>query len=215
MKKSINKFGLLPICILIGIAFFFFGAKTTYMQIQKSKNYVSIEGEFIKSNIYSSDEDGVTYSLTYLYKVDGIDYTVSTDYGTSIIPEIGTKKTIKYNPSNPNEAIIPGMGNTILLFFLGFMFTFIPLVMIFSIFPNNEKGNKQKTREIVLSFTIGFVFTVLGVGSYYLMCLGSDTLSLLYAWKTNGLWIIIPMLFVVIGVYIIIFSLLGKTFSLK
>ena len=33
------------------------------------------------------DKDGTTYKLTYIYMVDGKEYSVTTDYGTNYIPD--------------------------------------------------------------------------------------------------------------------------------
>jgi hypothetical protein len=168
------------IFVLIGITLLFFGVKSTYNRMEKTKNYVSVEGTFIGSSIYSSDDDGTTYTLTYSYRVNGNKYEISTNYGTGSVPDIGTKKNIKYNPDNPSEAIITGFGSNGLLLLLGFMFTTIPLIPLFSMFVNSNNSISSKIKEKIFGIFLGTVFIILGGACYYLMCSGSDSLSIIY-----------------------------------
>lgn len=209
MKDNKKDMLFLLIPILLGIILLFFGVKITYEKSQETKGYVSTEGEFIGSSVYPSDEDGTTHGLKYLYKVDGVEYTISTDYGTGIAPKLGTKKTIEYNPSNPDEAVISGMGINGLLFILGFMFTAIPSIPIFLMLLNAKNETMPRIKDVLFGCFFGLVFTIMGGGCYYAMCAGSDSLSLIYAFETNGLLISIPIIFIIVGIYIIIGSLLG------
>ena len=198
------------IFVLIGITLLFFGVKSTYSMMEKTKNYVSVEGTFIGSSIYSSDDDGTKYKLTYSYRVSGNKYEISTNYGTGVVPDIGTKKNIKYNPDNPSEAIITGLGSNGLLLLLGFMFTTIPLIPLLSIFVNSNNFISSKVKEKIFGIYLGTVFIILGGACYYMMCYGSDSLSIIYAFKTTGFWIIIPVIFIVLGIYIVTASILYK-----
>jgi hypothetical protein len=179
--------------MLMGIIMLVFACYSTYTSSINTKDYVTVEGKFVGSSIYSSDSDGTTYSLTYSYIVDNKSYSIYTNYGTSSVPEIGSTKTIKYNPYDPEEAILTGLGGNGLLFFLGIMFFGIPMIIIFE-----------------SAIIVGIVFTLVGIGAYYMMCSSTDSLSLIEAFKINGLWIIIPILFIVVGVWAIISQLFAK-----
>ena len=93
MNKKVSNFNVYLIVILIlGVIMMLAGFKLTYERNQKAKDYIPVEATFIGTILYSSDEDGETYSLIYSYTVNGIKYEVKTDYGTSIIPKYGAKK---------------------------------------------------------------------------------------------------------------------------
>lgn len=123
--------GLLVISALVsGIAMLFFGIRDTYKLKQTTKNYITTNGYYYDHDIYKTDKDGTTYKLTYIYTVDGIEYTVSTDYGTNYIPDKNSSRKIKYNPNNPEEAIITGTNSKNGLIFIGAFFTFGSLIFI-------------------------------------------------------------------------------------
>lgn len=210
MQSNKKELLFISVFILVGIVLLFFGVKSTYSRMEKTKNYVSVEGTFVGSSIYSSDDDGTTYTLTYSYRVNGNRYEISTDYGTGSVPDMGTKKTIKYNPNNPSEAIISGMGSNGFLLIMGFMFTAIPLIILFTSIINREPNNGSVIHKKILTILIGFVFAVMGGAFYYMMCSGGNSLSIISSFKINGFWVIIPILFIIIGIYIIIASIFKK-----
>ena len=46
------------------------------------------------------------------------------------IPSVGSKRTIKYDPTNPSNAIITGFNGNFVSIFIGFMFCIIPIFNI-------------------------------------------------------------------------------------
>ena len=211
MKNKRGSTAMFIIVMLIGALLIAGGIISTIKDKEYTKNYVETKGVFCGRDIYSSDYDGTTYSLEYEYVVDGKTYYISTDYGTGIIPKEGTTKTIRYNPDNPNEAEISGNTSNMIFFVIGFMFFFIP--MIFIITESNKKEDdetKRKVKERLLPILIGIIFAGVGVGAYILMCSAGDDLSLKSAWETSGLLISIPVLFVGLGGYVLIFSFLPR-----
>ena len=89
----------------------FFGIRDTYNLKNKTKNYITTTGYFNNYDVFDADEDGITYKLTYIYKVDGKEYSITTDYGTNYIPDENSSREIKYNPNNPKEAVITGTNS--------------------------------------------------------------------------------------------------------
>ena len=90
-KRSFNiNFRIIVSCFLvcsvliIGIVCLYFGIKDTYKLNKMTREYSTINGYFIDYDIYSKSKDGTTYKLIYTYEVDGIEYTVATDYGVRI-----------------------------------------------------------------------------------------------------------------------------------
>lgn len=61
---------------------------------------------------------------------------------------------------------------------------------------------------------MGIIFVVLGSLSYLMMVDGSDLKSITQAFRTNGLWTLIPITFVILGIYTIIYTI-KKVFITK
>ena len=80
-------------------------------------------GGFLLLAILKYDND-ITYKLTYIYEVDDIQYSITTDYGTNYIPEENSIREVKYNPSNPEEALLVGTNNSNSLIYFGLFFVF-------------------------------------------------------------------------------------------
>lgn len=85
--KQVFLYLFLSLFILIGIVMLYFGISNSFKNFSKTNNYVKTIGYFVDYEIYNSDEDGTTYKLIYSYNVNNKEYTVSTDYGTNMIPK--------------------------------------------------------------------------------------------------------------------------------
>ncbi len=116
---------LLIICLLCGILMLFLGISGVMRTNRETKGYETVQGYLLDYRLYEKGEydpekkeqTSDTYTLIYNYTVDGREYTASTDYGASFVPSIGSTKEIKYNPQNPQEAIVTGTNqNTAMIF---------------------------------------------------------------------------------------------------
>lgn len=177
--------------ILLGIGLIIFGFTINLNNQEETKNYISTKGSFIEATVYSHDSSrtmhSTTYALTYGYKVDGKEYKVTTDYGTSNVPAIGSTKTIKYNPTNPNEAIIVGGGlGTISLVFGVLIIIFIGISYL--------AQNANKNEYMVLG-------KIYGKASGILLSLFFVVMGILFYCISDYLWTFI--IFLVIGIIIL------------
>lgn len=97
----------------------FFGIKGKIELDRRIKGYAVTEGYLIDTEVYIERSTSTrrhrsnTYQLTYIYEVDGQEYTVKTDYGTGSVPALGSAKEIYYNPKAPQEAVISGTNSRI------------------------------------------------------------------------------------------------------
>ena len=204
--KQVFLYLFLSLFILIGIVMLYFGISNSFKNFSNTSNYVKTIGYFVDYEIYDSDEDGTTYKLIYSYNVNNKEYTVSTDYGTNMIPKEGSSRTIKYNPSNPSEAIISGGSSEIVLLLIGIMFTMIPFV----IFINMSPKIKEKLDNLnfnVTTLLIGIVFLIIGFMALYMM---TGTFSIIEIYKSFRLNYLIPylilLMFIIFGSLLIINS---------
>lgn len=207
MKKTAG-IALVGIAFLIGIFLLGFGIKNTLELNKKTENYAVTEGylsDYELRESGSSTDRSYSYYMTYSYVVDGQEYTVTTDYGSGSVPKMGSTKEIKYNPQNPEEAVIAGMNGSIIMIFLGVMFTLIPGVFVM-IFLSNA-GVFEKCPVRIFDLFIGLVPIVIGSGAFYLM---ADGFSLKAAFAAGGPFALIPLLLIAAGVLIIVKSVFPK-----
>ena len=197
---------LVIIVLLSGIAMLFFGIRDTYILNKKTKDYIITTGYFNNYDVFNVDEDGITYKLTYNYTVDGKQYSITTDYGTNYIPETNSSREIKYNPNNPEESILTGTNSKNGLIYFGAFFTFGSLTFILA--ELSILGYFDKFKIDILGAYIGVLFFIIGIG--IILFQTGTTTSLIETIKSFGLWILIPTIFVVVGIYQFIKSLLHK-----
>lgn len=197
---------LVIIALLSGIAMLFFGIKDTYKLNKKTKDYITTNGYFNNYDVFNVDEDGITYKLTYIYTVDGKEYSITTDYGTNYIPEPNSSREIKYNPNNPEESILTGTNSKNGLIYFGAFFTFGSLTFILAAL--SVLGYFDKFKVDIVGAYIGLLFFIIGIG--IILVQTGTTMSLVKTIKSFGLWMLIPIMFVVVGIYQFIKSLLHK-----
>lgn len=190
MDKNETPYMIIIPFLLMGIIGIIIGSYLIYKDNIKSENYHIIDGKFIGSSVYSKDSDGTTYKLTYSYNVNDNEYKLSTNYGSGFIPDIGSIKSIKYNPDNPNEAMFTGLSSSIFILLAGIFTFLLTTAVIF-------KNSKYSSIVILLS---GCIF-------YYIIGSEINDFSLFNIIKNSGLWILIPVLFIIIGIYSLICSI--------
>lgn len=194
-KILISAF-LVLVVFLSGVVMLFFGIKDTYQLKIKTKNYITTSGYYSDYDIFKSDEDGTTYKLTYTYKVNEKEYSITTDYGTNYIPEENSTREIKYNPNNPEEAIIAGTNSKNGLIYFGAFFTLGSLTFIIAAL--SVLGYFDKIKIDVLGTYVGLLFFIIGIG--IILFQTGTTTSFIETIKSFGLLMIIPIMFMVVGI---------------
>lgn len=143
------------LCLIIGIVLFSLGIRNTVSD--RTKGYEKTTGRLVDYTLYEAGgydaarktETADTYRLIYNYTVNGETYTLSTDYGTSIVPSFGSETEILYNPENPGEAVVGGpnqSGNQ--LIFIGLFFALGAALFFLPFLPRkSEKKKKEKRKQ--------------------------------------------------------------------
>ena len=214
-KIIVSSF-LVIVILLVGLFCLFIGIKDTYKLNKTTKNYIKTNAHFIDYEIYNPSSNSKnykeeTYILNYLYEVEGMKYIVSTDYGVRDIPKKNSIREIKYNQNNPEESIIVGINRNNSLIYFGVFFTFGSIAFILGALY--IKGIFDKVKIDIVGLYLGFVFLITGVG---LISLKSGTdLSFYETIEKLGAWSIIPVLFIIVGIFQIIKCLFFKLFSVN
>ena len=195
-KICTNVFCIL--CIIGGIIMLSVSTVSIFNYSNKISNYVETKGYFYDYSTYSDN----TYTLIYSYYVNNIEYTVSTTYGTAMIPKQDTIKTVKYNPDNPEEAVIVGGESYKFMIFIGILFIIIPIIImaknsLFSIGYNN------KYSKLVL----GLIIIILGLIPLYLITGSFSVIKLISDYSIDYLpQNLIIIFFLVVGIILLIES---------
>ncbi len=199
MKFNIKKIVIVLLfasALLTGFVLLFIGVKDSISLAIKTKDWFDAPGYFRDYSVYNINKDGeTTYRLRYVFYSGGAEYFVETDYGSEVIPEIDSVRTVLYEPENPENAVIKGGTAASVYITIGFMFTFIPLFMIICWLWINDK---LKIHAKAFDFTAGFLIFAVGEFCIYMMS-GS-----VLAWKafgSMGFLALIPTVMVAVGVF--------------
>ena len=199
-KKLILLF--LSVIILIGLNMLYLGIS----DLIKNNNYVETIGYFVDYEIYKSDESTTTYKLIYSYIVNEKKYTVTTDYGTDVIPKEGSSRTIKYDPDNPSKAIILGSNSVVALLLSGFIATIVPLIIIVSMSTKIKEKFINLNIDIA-TLLIGNAFLITGLTILYMV---TGTFSIIEIYKLSSsddlMLYLILLSFIIFGILTIIKS---------
>ena len=198
MKLNVQKIVIVLLfssALLAGIVLLFFGIKNSISLAIKTKDWFEAPGYFRDHSVYNINNEGETlYRLRYVFYSGGAEYFVETDYGSEVIPEIDSIRTVLYEPENPENAILKGGTASATYLTIGFMFTFIPLFMITVWLWIN---GKIKLHVNVFDFMAGFLIFAVGELCVYMM--GGSV----FPWKafgSMGFLAIIPTLMIAVGI---------------
>ena len=207
---------LLTVCLLSGLFLLYLGVSETIELNRKTRGYVTTQGYLLDFTLYSEAEyDAVrnehksaTYQLIYNFTAqDGKEYLAKTDYGTGVVPAIGSTRKIYYNPQNPEEAVVAGGGNNGVLLFGGAMFTGVPLIFILA-YASLKKKTKRKTSVDWMGVTIGSFFVLISYGILYIIT-GEASPSGIAAFYGSSFSapLLIPPLLIFAGLFLLFKSL--------
>ncbi|MBR5310042.1 MAG: DUF3592 domain-containing protein [Oscillospiraceae bacterium] len=208
MKINVKKLVIIllfSVAIISGIVLLFLGIRDSVITAIKTKDWFDTTGYFRDYSVYSINSDGETlYRLKYVYYSGGAEYFIETEYGSEVIPEIDSIRTVLYEPENPENAVLKGGTASAVYLTIGFMFTFIPLFMIIIWLYINDK---IKLPENTLDFTVGFIIFAVGELCIYVM---SGSIFLWKAFASMGFLAIIPSLMVAAGIFQMVKTTLYK-----
>lgn len=142
------------ICLLIGIVLISIGIWD--LASDQTKGYEKTTGRLVDYTLYEAGgydaarktQTADTYRLIYSYTVNDEPYTLSTDYGTSIVPSFGSEAEILYNPENPDEAVIGGpnrFGRQMIFFGLFFALGSVPFFLPF--LPQKTEKKRSENNQ--------------------------------------------------------------------
>ena len=200
--------GIFSLFFLVGVFLLISGIAGALSQKRETADYQTVTGYFVDYQLYSSGTDfgsrhgSPTYALTYRYTVGGQDYTVTTDYGDSNIPQPGSQREIRYDPADPSRAVIAGMNSHSLLIFVGALFVGIPLIFLLILLSG--AGFFGKIQIDLIGFVIGLFFLAMGLGCFWML---GSSLSPVPMFQSIGLWGLIPFMFVLTGIFMLCKSL--------
>ena len=181
--------------LLSGIVLLFLGIRDSISLAIKTKDWFDATGYFRDYSVYDIDDDGeTTYCLRYVFYSGGAEYFVETDYGSEIIPETDSVRTVLYEPENPENAVLKGGTAAETYLTIGFMFTSIPIFMIICWF---FVTGKLKISVKILDFTAGFI--LFAVAELFIYIIGGS-LWIGGAFESMGLVAVIPAIMALVGI---------------
>lgn len=95
--------------------------------------------------VASTDSDGdLVYAPVYEYRVDGelYQYESRVSYGGLLVPDIGDRKTLLYDPGNPNDARV---RNIFILLIVPLLVLSIPLLVVLVLLWSAARRRRRET----------------------------------------------------------------------
>lgn len=211
---------VMAVLVLCGLVVFGWGIGTIVKSALQTRGYHTTEGYFLEADLYSEQEydtashsySAATYRLIYGYTVNGREYTITTDFGTSFVPEAGSIKEIKYNPDDPAQAVIAGpYGQSgLTLIFFGLMFTGIPGMFLLGLVYSPKKGRKSKKHAVNwVNISLGVFMLLISLCALFGIT-GSYSLSgIIRFYRTSFIFpMVIPPVLIAAGLWMIVQGLL-------
>lgn len=126
--------------ILLGLVFSVIGGFHILSDYNKTKDYLQIEGKLVQYKDCRQEEEMELCSALYEYVVDGKTYQASPNLISSK-EEFQPIATVSYNPKNPQEFVMGGESNFLLI--TGIIMIGIALFLIISIRSKISKSTEQ------------------------------------------------------------------------
>ena len=181
--KNDKPVALLIFFFIVGSIIIMLSLVINIIHLLDTKDYEKTLATFVRADfVHTSDNGTKMYYLNYKYTVKDKTYHRKTDYTTSIIPKLGSKKEIKYNPEHPSQSYIAEFNDFIKLQLLGIFFFFISLTAL---------CNKSISRSISI-----FIWSFLII----IYCIYGD----LYQSLTGIIFMLIPITMNFISIYFFI-----------
>jgi len=180
--------GLLAI---FGFVFIIIGTVSLTNDIILKDSYVKTTG-FAISNLET--RDGL-FIATYSYNYNDKSYTVQSDYAIVEAKKLGEEQVVYVNPDNPKIAVVDTFNENVLLLVIGAMMLVIPLAL-YMIDSDSQKDDENGNLKAGLVIVCGILFYILSgalINNFLPMVI----------WKYSPLLVIMPIIFILMGVYAI------------
>jgi len=209
MIKNKNVVWVIRILLtIIGVLIIFF-ALSHYVKLRvKTDNYIETDAKFVRGfvidrRVYVDSNDriresnrikeSITYNLIYEYLVNKEVYEIERT--SSFYPNLAITKTVKYNPSNPEEALFIDLP--VVQLFVGSLFLIMP---VFSVSP---------------FIFLGIFFAGMGAVIWHYYSSFGNLLNLADVISLSDGKVIVGLVFIVVGIGVFIGGVIGKIVNSK
>lgn len=209
MKKEITKvfsFIIIVSVMILGIIslMLIVGEK----KAKEIKGYKTTTAQLVgvKERRQASIDETTTYYQKYEYEVKGKKYQIDTNYSSNVVKKV---RLIKYDPENPNEVIFAKNNVFLAIGLMVVFFTVIPIGL-------NIVSKTSKRLHIIMDIFINFLFFVLGILTYIIMCFDILEFDLVTAYNIAGIGLLIPFFWILIGGILtisIIYAIIKKKYD--
>lgn len=202
MDKNTFKRLILVLFLVTGVFFLYMGYREYFSDIQKTKNYETTDGYFMKYDMQKSN-DTVVYTLTYSYVVDRQTYFVNAQNKVTKLPALGSQKKIKYMKKDPQKAVVVELQGGIKYILTGLIFLIISVFGLTIRLLNHYQEDDRKFYKIT-GIVSGLVILLIGVFIYSLYARAINSTAIMDIWSAIQYMSLIPFAFILVGMLIVI-----------
>ena len=146
---NIFLLSILGIWLMAGLFMVAIGIGITYRDFKDAQDYVKTTATFFKHTDCNYDEDGYFCKAIYTYEVDGVSYTIMSNYSANE-GNFPTKQDVYYNPNNPSEAAIRSSWITSLIV-IGTIIIFVVISIFIVVNIGLKKIRNKQNKNLSLS----------------------------------------------------------------
>ncbi|MFA6829036.1 MAG: DUF3592 domain-containing protein, partial [Saccharofermentanales bacterium] len=148
-----SSIGIVIIIIIVGVVLLAMGVYQNIDRSNKKEYYIATTGVLVDEEVSRSDRD--LSAPVYEYQVEGQTYSYNSSVSTNGSNKTGQEVTIRYNPSNPNEAFVDSaVSPSVLLIALGGLFLLAGTLGLVS----NAKSLDKSKRDFLIGINAGLMF---------------------------------------------------------
>ena len=133
VEKDIKRLSLIYyFYLLFGVIVCTIGVIIFFVTNHRTRGFNTTEGIAVEQELLRDEEGNRSYFFTYEYRVNGVVYRITNPVacGGAFCSSIGDTRNVRYNPDNPEEAVLVGVAIHTIMIVVGIITALASIVAI-------------------------------------------------------------------------------------
>lgn len=176
---------------ILGITYILIGTYDMLNKVRIDSSYKEIDAKICAYNTNDKNE----YIITYSYIVDSKEYIIQSEHAVKELPKQDETIKVLYNVNNHNINMFIKEDQSMLYILIGLMMLSLPVVLY--LLDDDMQKDISNSNVAVIVILLGIFFYI--VAARFL-----NTFNIIKLLNGNSLFVIMPIIFIIIGIYAII-----------